>query len=46
MGFVVAHEPSTSESGYLWMDLSLKHPRVVQADEDGHRFSIDADDPV
>jgi hypothetical protein len=46
IGFVVAQEPSPTEQGYLYMDLSLKQPRVAQSDDEGHAFSIDADDLI
>ncbi len=46
IGFEVAHAPTSGEQGYLCMDLSLKHPRIAQTDDDGHRFGIDVDDPV
>ena len=44
IGFEVAHEPTASERGYVYTDLSLKHPRIAQVDDDGHAFSID--DPI
>lgn len=46
IGFDVAHEPTSTEPGYVCMDLSLKHPRIVQTDDDGHRFSVEADDTI
>ncbi len=46
IGFEGAQEPTAGEQGYVWLDLSLKHPRIVQADDKGHSFSIDPDDAV
>lgn len=46
MGFEIAQEPSGAEQGYMYIDLSLRHPRVLQADDKGHSFRIVDDDPV
>lgn len=46
LGFLVAKEPELTEPGYLYMDLSLKQPRVTQVDDEGHSFRVDADDLV
>lgn len=46
ISFEVAQASTSVEQGYVYMDLSLKHPRIAQADDDGHTFAIDVDEPV
>lgn len=42
---LMALAPKAQSSGYVAMDLSMKHPRIVEADAEGHRFRIEpADD--
>lgn len=43
MGFELIGGSRDHEQRYAVMDLSLKHPRVVE-DEEGHAFRVDPDD--
>lgn len=44
MGFEVIGGSRETGQRYAVMDLSLKHPRVVETDEEGHAFRVDPDD--
>lgn len=35
-----------SAAGFVYMDLSMKHPRITRADDEGRSFIIEADDLI
>lgn len=46
MGFEDVHEPDHLDSGFVFMDLSRRQPRVVETGTEGHAFDVDADNPA